>query len=659
MTDPIVPEDDRRVRYVVSNPSGQGTFEVDFPVDPIYDSGSIVGYGISVYVNDEEIAAEDFTFDPDASEVVLDTDAAQNDIVVLEGDTFAQRDLNYQLRGGLPSARLNSEANKFFYMIQELKRDFSRVVQLAKSLGGSTPKIVEAPVAGCVPIYNTDLNFENGPSLSDLAAITAALGDIGTVADSIADVNTVADDIADVNTCADNMAAILAAPTEAANAAASATAAQNAQSASEAAADGMKWRPSVRAATTANITLSGAQTIDGVSIIAGDRVLVKNQSTASQNGVYVCAAGSWTRATDADAWAELVGQVVVTEEGSTQLDTPYICTVNAGGTIGSTSVTWTTLPSAIADSSITTAKIADANVTTAKVADANITAAKLASDAVPKLFQGRLTLTSGTPVTTADVTAATNVYLTPYRGNQIALYTGTVWQLLSFTEITHALGTITSGRPYDVFAYISGGAVAVEKLAWTNDSTRATGLTTQDGVLVKSGDATRRYVGTFYTTSTTTTEDSAQNRYLFNAHNPVDRSLVKTEATASWNYSTASFQQANNSTANEVRVMRGLDEEAVELSANAYFSNGAASNVIVYVGIGIDSSTVNSAQVSAPNSNYATASNFSPVYALYSGCPGVGRKTLRWLEYGFGSGTQTWRGTNAPAIAGLIGKTRC
>lgn len=227
MTDPIVPEDDRRVRYVVSNPSGQGTFEVDFPVDPIYDSGSIVGYGISVYVNDEEVAAADYTFDPDASEVVLDTDAAQNDIVVLEGDTFAQRDLNYPLRGGLPSARLNNEANKFFYMIQELKRDFSRVVQLAKSLAGVAPKIVETPVADCVPIYNADLNLENGPSLSDLAVITAALGDIGTVADNIADVNTVADNIGDVGTCADNMAAIIAAPGAAAAAAASETAAAN------------------------------------------------------------------------------------------------------------------------------------------------------------------------------------------------------------------------------------------------------------------------------------------------------------------------------------------------------------------------------------------------------------------------------------------------
>src|SRR5574343_963665 len=57
---------------------------------------------------------------------------------------------------------------------------------------------------------------------------------------------------------------------------------------------------SCRAATTANITLSGTQTIDGVSVIAGDRVLVKNQSTASANGIYVVAAGAWSRSSDAN-----------------------------------------------------------------------------------------------------------------------------------------------------------------------------------------------------------------------------------------------------------------------------------------------------------------------------------------------------------------------
>lgn len=72
---------------------------------------------------------------------------------------------------------------------------------------------------------------------------------------------------------------------------------------------------SVRAATTASITLSGTQTIDTVSVIAGDRVLVKNQGTQAQNGIYVVAAGAWSRAADMDAASEVDGTFVVVEDG--------------------------------------------------------------------------------------------------------------------------------------------------------------------------------------------------------------------------------------------------------------------------------------------------------------------------------------------------------
>jgi len=86
--------------------------------------------------------------------------------------------------------------------------------------------------------------------------------------------------------------------------------------------------------------LSGAQTIDGISIVAGDRVLVKDQSTASNNGIYLCATGSWTRTTDADTYAELVAAFTFVEKGTTNADSGFICTIDAGGTLGSTSITW-------------------------------------------------------------------------------------------------------------------------------------------------------------------------------------------------------------------------------------------------------------------------------------------------------------------------------
>lgn len=99
--------------------------------------------------------------------------------------------------------------------------------------------------------------------------------------------------------------------------------------------------PPARAATTANITLSGAQTIDGVSVVAGNLVLVKNQSTGSQNGPYIASASSWTRATWFDASAEAVpGAVTCVSEGTTQADTCWILTTDASITLGSTSLAY-------------------------------------------------------------------------------------------------------------------------------------------------------------------------------------------------------------------------------------------------------------------------------------------------------------------------------
>jgi hypothetical protein len=106
-------------------------------------------------------------------------------------------------------------------------------------------------------------------------------------------------------------------------------------------AQGLDAKPSVKAASTGNLTLSATQTVDGVSLSAGDRVLVKDQTTKSQNGIYVVASGSWSRATDADAWSELVSAFVFVEQGTANKDTGWVCTVDTGGTLGTTDVAWT------------------------------------------------------------------------------------------------------------------------------------------------------------------------------------------------------------------------------------------------------------------------------------------------------------------------------
>lgn len=108
----------------------------------------------------------------------------------------------------------------------------------------------------------------------------------------------------------------------------------------DAAVNGLDWKASVRVATTANLAaLSGLLTIDGVTVVANDRVLVKNQTTASANGIYVAASGAWTRSTDADANAEVTaGLAVMVTEGTTQADTQWVLTTNDAIVVGTTAL---------------------------------------------------------------------------------------------------------------------------------------------------------------------------------------------------------------------------------------------------------------------------------------------------------------------------------
>jgi hypothetical protein len=81
-------------------------------------------------------------------------------------------------------------------------------------------------------------------------------------------------------------------------------------------------------------------TLDGVALVAGDRVLVKDQTTAGQNGIYVVAAGAWARSADADTWVEFVSAYVFVESGTVNADMGYLSTVDPGGALGTTAVTF-------------------------------------------------------------------------------------------------------------------------------------------------------------------------------------------------------------------------------------------------------------------------------------------------------------------------------
>ena len=129
-----------------------------------------------------------------------------------------------------------------------------------------------------------------------------------------------------------------AASTSAAAAAVSASSAAASASTTVAAAAGIKWKNSVKCATTANITLAAdSQTLDGIGASAGSRILVKDQTDRSQNGIYVVPTGSgaWTRATDLNVFDHFPSAAVLIEQGGTHGDTAFICVTDQGGSMSS------------------------------------------------------------------------------------------------------------------------------------------------------------------------------------------------------------------------------------------------------------------------------------------------------------------------------------
>lgn len=103
---------------------------------------------------------------------------------------------------------------------------------------------------------------------------------------------------------------------------------------------GLNPKDTARVATTNNITLSGAQTIDGIAVVAGDRVLVKAQTAGENNGIYLCNSGAWARTSDATLNTDLVGASIFVSSGSVNANTLWVMTTDAPLTIGTTPLVW-------------------------------------------------------------------------------------------------------------------------------------------------------------------------------------------------------------------------------------------------------------------------------------------------------------------------------
>jgi hypothetical protein len=248
---------------------------------------------------------------------------------------------------------------------------------------------------------------------------------------------------------------------------------------------------------------------------------------------------------------------------------------------------------------------------------------------------GRLTLTTGTPVTTADVTAAATLYYTPYKHDMISLYDGARWIPKTFTELSLNIAAYTASKPYDIWAYLNTGAVALDSTVWTNATTRATALAYQNGRLVKNGATTRLYLGTIYINSSGgQTDDALLKRDVWNYYNRIGKRLYLLDET-DVTYGTAAWRLYNNTATNLVNFCVGVAEEWTTITARAYGKADAAGRYSL-IGAGYDSVTptdesMQSGTDSTEYVSYAATMNHLPAagYHYYGLCQysGVGNCT--------------------------------
>lgn len=207
-------------------------------------------------------------------------------------------------------------------------------------------------------------------------------------------------------------------------------------------AQGLDIKASVVTASTANITtLSGLLTVAGVTLTAGQRVLVKNQTASEDNGIYLASATAWSRSPDANTWDELVSAFVFVEEG-TNADTGWVCTINAGGTLGTTPITWTQFSGAgtytngtgltltgnvfsITNTAVTPASYGDASKTLTATVNA----------------QGQLTALADTSIAIANTQVSGLGTMSTQSASSVAITGGSITNLTTFDGITIDGGT--------------------------------------------------------------------------------------------------------------------------------------------------------------------------------------------------------------------------
>ena len=280
---------------------------------------------------------------------------------------------------------------------------------------------------------------------------------------------------------------------------------------------------------------------------------------------------------------------------------------------------------------------------------------------------GRLTLTTAVPMPSSDVTGATTVYFTPYKGNVVQLYDGTTWLPYIFAELsqlttdaTKSPAAVAVSSNYDVFVWNDSGTLrATRGPAWSGDKERGNGAgTTELGMLegryvnnvaITNGPAAQRglYVGTIRSNASSQIEDSDSNRMVWNFYNRIPRNMFRV-FTADRATTSATFVELDS----EIRCnfVLGLSEDAVSIASSGYES-GPNATVTGRTAAGINDATAEDiAATMFSIINVRTTLEYSFAGAAYGLSAGSHYITL--LGHSDGSNSWSWEGN---ATAG----TRC
>ena len=252
----------------------------------------------------------------------------------------------------------------------------------------------------------------------------------------------------------------------------------------------------------------------------------------------------------------------------------------------------------------------------------------------------RLSLAATDAVPKGDLTGRPTAYFVPFESSAIALYDGSAWVARTMTATAEVATTGVPSTSYDVYAYWDedDADVRLELVATPVTPT----LELQDGVQVKPGDAKRRYVGVVATSASGSFEDSAKNRLVWNRNNQVPRAINGNHLDSAWYYTgnQSTWREARGNPASRVTVASGVLNGNVDV-AGTYASvqaavmcvwNSGATGAFVAAGIGIDSTTDNSAQTVEPSAT--TAGYYAHAFSSYEGYLTPGLHTLHWLEIG-------------------------